>query len=74
MVVFADGIDLTTEFYASVNFTKFLENFTVNREDRNETQYLIVSFPIGIFSYIIKMNVTMTTLELLACIRLKCYL
>ncbi|CAL1534458.1 unnamed protein product, partial [Lymnaea stagnalis] len=48
MVVYADNIDLTTEFYTAENYMKSLENFTVMREESMNKTHLVASFTSGV--------------------------
>ncbi|CAL1534449.1 unnamed protein product, partial [Lymnaea stagnalis] len=48
MVIFSDGVDITTEFYAAENYSKSLENFTVVREESSGKTNLVANFPSGV--------------------------
>ncbi|KAH9523910.1 hypothetical protein Btru_047391 [Bulinus truncatus] len=48
MVIFADGSDVTNEFYSYASFVKYMENFTIQRELINNKINLVAKFSSGI--------------------------
>ncbi|KAH9523872.1 hypothetical protein Btru_047284, partial [Bulinus truncatus] len=47
MVIFADGLDYTSEFYTSVSFMKNLDNFTIQKELINNKINFVAKFATG---------------------------